>query len=90
MKLSFLCLETIVTSAYYEIRVAGTLPPEVLVDFECLTISVQPVETILHGPMSDQAALHRLLARLELFGAQVVEVRRLRSRPQPGADSAHG
>jgi len=41
------------------------------------------VKTVLHGPISDQAALHGLLARLELFGAEVVEVRRLRDGPAP-------
>jgi hypothetical protein len=42
------------------------------------------VETVLHGPLADQAALHGLLARLEMFGAQVLEVRRLQARAQPG------
>ena len=65
------------TTIYYEIRVAGMLPPEALLDFQCLD-SVQEVETILHGPLPDQAALHGLLARLETFGAQVLEVRRFR------------
>src|SRR5580704_15264718 len=66
-----------VTSSYYEIRVAGVLPPEALVDFDRLSASVEPVETLLHGPIQDQAALHGLLARLEAFGVQVIEVRRL-------------
>lgn len=63
--------------SYYEIRVIGVLPPEALLDFERLNASVEPVETILHGPLRDQAALHGLLARLQTFGVQVVEVRRL-------------
>jgi hypothetical protein len=66
-----------VTSRYYEIRVSGVLPPEALVDFERLTATVEPVETVLHGPLTDQAALTGLLQRLELLGVQVVEVRRL-------------
>ena len=48
-------------SSYYEIRVAGTLPPEVLLDFERLTASVEPVETVVHGPL--QALLMAELAR---------------------------
>jgi hypothetical protein len=32
---------------------------------------------VVHGPLADQAALHGLLARLETFGVQVLEVRRL-------------
>jgi hypothetical protein len=66
-----------VTSRYYEIRVSGLVPPEALVDFERLTATVEPVETVLHGPLADQAALTGLLQRLELLGVQVVEVRRL-------------
>jgi hypothetical protein len=69
-----------VTSSYYEIRVAGVLPPEALLDFERLSASVEPVETVVHGPLQDQAALHGLLARLETFGVQVIEVRRLHER----------
>ncbi len=65
------------TSHYYEIRVAGVLPPEALVDFERLSASVQPVETVVHGTLQDQAALQGFLARLETFGVQVLEVRRL-------------
>ncbi len=68
-------------SSEYEIRVAGLLPPEALLDFDGLTAAVEPVETVLHGPLRDQAALHGLLARLETFGVQVLEVRRLQERP---------
>ena len=72
------------SSSYYEIRVAGVLPPEALLDFDRLTASVEPIETVLHGPLRDQAALQGLLARLETFGIQVIEVRRLR-RDDPAA-----
>jgi hypothetical protein len=82
-------LGAVLSSSYYEIRVIGILPPEVLLDFERLSASVEPVETILHGPLRDQAALHGLLARLQTFGVQVVEVRRLHApdpqRPDPPA-----
>ena len=61
------------SASYYEIRVVGVLPPEALLDFERLSASVEPVETVLHGPLQDQAALQGLLARLETFGIQVVE-----------------
>ena len=66
-----------VPSSYYEIRVSGTLPPEALLDFERLSASVEPVETVVQGPIQDQAALNGLLARLEEFGVQVLEIRRL-------------
>ncbi len=73
-------------SSYYEIRVAGVLPPEALLDFERLTASVEPVETVVHGPLQDQAALHGLLARLETFGVQVIEVRRLHEKDPSARD----
>jgi len=69
------------SSSYYEIRVVGVLPPEALLDFERLSASVEPVETVLQGPLRDQAALHGLLAKLETFGVQVVEIRRLHNPP---------
>jgi len=73
----------VVSSSYYEIRVAGVRPPEVLLDFDRLTASVEPVETVVHGSLQDQAALQGFLARLETFGVQVLEVRRLRAGDPP-------
>jgi hypothetical protein len=64
-------------TAYYEIRVAGMLPIEVLTDFELLRAAPVPVETVLHGPLPDQAALAAFLTRLEDFGADVIEIPRL-------------
>jgi hypothetical protein len=71
-----------VPSSYYEIRVSGVLPPEALLDFDRLTASVEPVETVVHGALQDQAALNGLLARLEAFGVEVIEVRRLHEKDQ--------
>jgi hypothetical protein len=81
------CWGPVVPSSYYEIRVAGVLPPEILLDFERLTASVEPVETVVHGPLQDQAALHGLLARLETFGVQVIEVRRLHEKDPSARDT---
>lgn len=61
---------------HYEIRVTGTLPPEALLDYEDLTLTEQPAETVLEGRLPDQAALNGLLARLEIFRVQVTLVRR--------------
>ena len=74
------------SSPCYEIRVAGVLPLEVLLDFDQLTASVEPVETVVHGPLQDQSALKGLLARLETFGVEVIEVRRLHAGAPPAAD----
>jgi hypothetical protein len=45
----------------YEIRIKGRLSDSVLAAFEGLTATVQPVETVLHGPVADQSSLHGLL-----------------------------
>lgn len=73
-------------SSYYEIRVSGVLPPEALLDFDRLTASVEPVETVVHGALQDQAALNGLLARLEAFGVEVIEVRRLHEKDQSAGE----
>ena len=72
-------------SSYYQIRISGVLPSEALLDFDRLTAEVEPVGTVVRGPLRDQAALQGLLARLEAFGIQLLEVRRLRT-----ADSSAG
>jgi hypothetical protein len=73
----------VVPSSYYEIRVAGVLPPDALSDFDRLTASEEPVETVLHGALRDQAALHGLLDRLQTFGVKVLEVRRVHTEGRP-------
>jgi hypothetical protein len=79
-----------VRPSYYEIRVAGALPPEALLDYERLSASVEPVETVLHGPLLDQAALNGLLARLETLGVQILEVRRLHDPDPPACSERPG
>lgn len=71
-------------SCYYELRLVGALPPEVLVDFEGLRAAPEPATTVVQGEL-DQAALNGLLARLELLGVQVREVRRRHDAPVPGS-----
>jgi hypothetical protein len=61
----------------YEIRISGRVRDSLLEDFGGLERSVEKVETVLHGPVVDQAALHGLLQRIESLGLELVEVRRL-------------
>ena len=75
-------------SSYYEIRVIGVLPPEALLDFDRLTASVEPVESVVHGPIRDQAALQGLLIRLETLGIEVLEIRRMHEQNQPACEAA--
>jgi len=65
---------------YFEIRVAGLVPPGALRGFEQLAAE-QPTETMVCGPLPDQAALHGLLARLESSGVQLMGLRRQKIRP---------
>lgn len=64
------------TASRYEIRVRGRLSEALLPSFPDLTARV-PVETVLSGPVEDQAALHGLLERIESLGLELVEVRQL-------------
>jgi len=52
--------------------------------FDGLSVDVRPVETVLHGDITDQAALHGLLDRVADLGLELIEVRRL---PDAPADS---
>jgi hypothetical protein len=63
-------------AANYEIRIKGRVGDSLLLAFEGLTVTTEPVETILYGPLSDQEALHELLAKIQSLGLEVVELRR--------------
>jgi hypothetical protein len=63
--------------AKYEFRIRGRVSEPVLTSFEGLESEVEPVETILHGPIRDQAELHGILERLQSLGLELVEVRKL-------------
>ena len=63
----------------YEIRIKGRLSDSLLGAFEGLTATVEPVETVLYGPVQDQSSLHGLLDRIQSLGLELVEIRRLPS-----------
>ena len=74
----------------YEFRIRGRLSHTLTGEFEELSLaaSVEPVETVLAGPVEDQAALHGLIRRIEALGLELVEVRRLpASYPRPPANT---
>ena len=66
-----------VTQSSYEIHIKGRVSRELLDSFEGMDATVQSVETVLRGPVIDQAALHGLLDRIQALGLELVEVRRL-------------
>jgi hypothetical protein len=61
----------------YELRVTGTVPDSVLEEIEDVQVFEQPVESILRGSVEDQAALHRMIDRIQGLGLELIEVRRI-------------
>jgi hypothetical protein len=76
-----------VRTASYEIRIKGRMSAQLLSVFEGMDATVQPMETVLHGPVLDQAALHGLLDRIQALGLELLEVRRLPEPPVDEGDS---
>jgi len=64
-------------SAGYEIRVEGVLDQRWTTWFEGLEIASDHSQTVISGPVPDQAALHGLLNRVCDLGLVIVSVRRL-------------
>jgi hypothetical protein len=58
-------------------RVRGRVTPALLARFEGLRATVEPVETVLHGPVRDQAELYGMIGRIQALGLELVELRRL-------------
>ena len=64
----------------YEFRVRGRVTPPLLARFEGLQSQVEPVETVLHGPLADQAALHGVIDLVRALGLELVQVRKIAGR----------
>jgi hypothetical protein len=63
-------------SVCYEIRIRGLLDGILLGAFPDLRAQASGTETVLTGPLADQAALYGLLAQIEALGLELLEVRR--------------
>ncbi len=61
----------------YEVQVRGHLGATILRAFPGLDAEIRGGDTLLWGPVADQAALHGVLARVEALGLELLEVRRL-------------
>ena len=60
---------------WYEIRLQGRLDPRWSAWFDGMTLTPDTDgTTVLHGPVTDQAALHGLLARLRDLGLPLISV----------------
>ena len=62
------------TTERYEIRVKGRVSEETAFAFDGLSVDVRPVETVLHGEITDQAALHGLLEKIRDLGLSIISV----------------
>lgn len=73
-------------SGWYEIRLRGRLDPRRSVWFDGLTLTPDSDgTTVLCGLVTDQAALHGLLARVRDLGLPLVSVTHVEP-PQPTTD----
>jgi hypothetical protein len=71
-------------AAEYEIRVAGVLDRRWAAWFNGLHVDHQGDQTVIRGPLTDQAALHGLLGQIRDLGLDLVAVRRLAAgEPEP-------
>lgn len=73
----------------YEIRVAGRLSPQWTSWFGDLTISVDDTgDTLITGPVIDQAALYGLLKKVRDLGLQLISVNQVQiSETHPDGSS---
>ncbi len=72
----------------YQIRIKGHLSPQWTDWFEGLTITLDEGDTLLTGPVIDQAALHGLLKKVRDLGMPLLSINRV-DNPSP-ADASDG
>jgi hypothetical protein len=70
---------------HYVIRVTGALSDELMTAFPDLLVNREPVQTVLHGELPDQAALTGVLDHLDELGVQILEVVQVPQRPSETA-----
>ena len=61
---------------HVEIRVRGLLSERIIGAFPGLRADADGAETLLVGPLVDQAALNGVLSQIEALGLELLEVRR--------------
>jgi hypothetical protein len=76
---------------FYEIRISGHLSPQWMDWFEGLTITLEEDgNTLLSGPVADQAALHGLLKKVRDLGMPLVSVNQVQFDETHQAHSKQG
>lgn len=68
----------------YELRISDHLGQPTLAWFEDLSVTVDgttsPAQTVISGPMRDQAALYGLISRIRDLGLTLISVKRLEQK----------
>ena len=72
----FAVMDEMTRPVWYEIRVRGRLGDMLLVAFPGLRAQADGTETVLTGPLVDQAALYGVLAQLEALGLELLGLHR--------------
>ena len=70
----------------YQIRITGQLGPGWADWFEGLTVTLDGGDTLITGPIADQAALHGLLKRVRDLGLALVSFSPVEPGPRQGDD----
>ena len=71
----------------YQIRLQGHLGGQWTDRFECLAITMEDNgETLVTGPVADQAALHGLLRKVRDVGMPLISVNRLKPGQADASD----
>ena len=73
----------------YEFRIRGHLGATTRRAFPALHAETQGRDTLLRGAVTDQAALHGVLAQVEALGLELLELRRLPREPDTGQITSH-
>lgn len=75
---------------FYEIRLKGHLDAQWVTRFDGLTITLEEDgNTLLSGPVADQAALHGLLKKVRDLGATLISVNRIQADNSDTPDVRH-
>ena len=61
-------------TTHYDVIVRGALGPSLVAAFDGLTATTTAASTVLRGDI-DQAALHRVLERVDALGLKLIDVR---------------
>jgi hypothetical protein len=71
-------------ATFYEIRIEGHLSDSWSSWFEGMTIQPQECgETLLFGPLADEAALHGVLMKIRDLGLPLIQVNRAGKKDNP-------